>query len=264
MGMEMMGNLNQQAKMAKMQQAWDMKKSGTLPIMGKTGASVFKTLAPEKKKTSDAEVKKRISKIKTKLKSGAKLGAADKAFLRKHAPELNRKVLALEKEREAYEERLKECKTRDEVEEAKLQKKGEMSSTMKDTDPEFAMIRMAQMTAAESEAAPSVKQKPWRYEIEQEEQQEKSEAVERLTEKELENRRQEKSREEGQWAGREEEAFSDERFKDMHIAAIRMMPSSELSDAAADYTKGQAAYQASAGMEGAELPEAETKKEKRG
>ena len=46
MGMEMMGNLNQQAKMAKMQQAWDMKKSGTLPIMGKTGASVFKTLAP--------------------------------------------------------------------------------------------------------------------------------------------------------------------------------------------------------------------------
>ncbi len=28
MGMEMMGNLNQQAKMAKMQQAWDMKKSG--------------------------------------------------------------------------------------------------------------------------------------------------------------------------------------------------------------------------------------------
>ncbi len=245
MGMEMMGNLNQQAKMAKMQQAWDMKKSGTLPIMGKTGTSVFKTLAPEKKKTSDAEVKKRISKIKTKLKSGAKLGAADKAFLRKHA-------------------RLKECKTRDEVEEAKLQKKGEMSSTLKDTDPEFAMIRMAQMTAAESEAAPSVKQKPWRYEIEQEEQQEKSEAVERLTEKELENRRQEKSREEGQWAGREEEAFSDERFKDMHIAAIRMMPSSELSDAAADYTKGQAAYQASAGMEGAELPEAETKKEKRG
>ena len=241
-----------------------MKKSGTLPIMGKTGASVFKTLAPEKKKTSDAEVKKRISKIKTKLKSGAKLGAADKAFLRKHAPELYRKVLALEKEREAYEERLKECKTRDEVEEAKLQKKGEMSSTMKDTDPEFAMIRMAQMTAAESEAAPSVKQKPWRYEIEQEEQQEKSEAVERLTEKELENRRQEKSREEGQWAGREEEAFSDVRFKDMHIAAIRMMPSSELSDAAADYTKGQAAYQASAGMEGAELQEAETKKEKRG
>ena len=62
MGMEMMGNLNQQAKMAKMQQAWDMKKSGTLPIMGKTGTSIFKTLAPEKKKTSDAEVKKRISK----------------------------------------------------------------------------------------------------------------------------------------------------------------------------------------------------------
>ena len=61
MGMEMMGNLNQQAKMAKMQQAWDMKKSGTLPIMGKTGTSIFKTLAPEKKKTSDAEVKKRIS-----------------------------------------------------------------------------------------------------------------------------------------------------------------------------------------------------------
>ena len=58
------------------------------------------------------------------------------------------------------------------MEEAKLQKKGEMSSTLKDTDPEFAMIRMAQMTAAESEAAPSVKQKPWRYEIEQEEQQE--------------------------------------------------------------------------------------------
>lgn len=264
MGMEMMGNLNQQAKMAKMQQAWDMKKSGTLPMTGKAGTSIFKTLAPEKKKTSDAEVKKRIAKIKTKLKSGAKLGAGDKAFLRKHAPELYRKVLALEKEREAYEERLKECKTRDEVEEAKLQKKGEMSSTMKDTDPEFAMIRMAQMTAAESDAAPSVKQKPWQYEVEQEEQREKTEAVERLTEKELENRRQEKSREEGQWAGREEEAFIDERFKDMHVAALRMMPSVEPADVSLDYTKGQAAYQAAADMENVELPEPEAEKQKRG
>lgn len=61
----------------------------------------------------------RVELTSSKLKSGSPLTSDDLDFLRENAPELYNKALQVVAERKAYEERLNQCRTKEEVEAAK-------------------------------------------------------------------------------------------------------------------------------------------------
>lgn len=63
-----------------------------------------------------------LENIKSKLQRGESLSAAEKEALRNSDPELYKKAEEMEQERSAYEKKLKACRTRDEVQNLKIEK----------------------------------------------------------------------------------------------------------------------------------------------
>lgn len=88
----------------------------------------FKGLKAE---PSQETISNRTMAIEAKLKSGQKLSAADMEFLRKHSPELYQKAVKVTKEREEYEDRLKRCRSKDEVRELHAQKSQQLVAEAK-------------------------------------------------------------------------------------------------------------------------------------
>ncbi len=68
-------------------------------------------------KTDVADQKKQaaMSSITAKMKSGQDLSPAELEYLKENAPELYEEYLEIKAEREAYEKKLKECETKEEV-----------------------------------------------------------------------------------------------------------------------------------------------------
>ncbi len=68
-------------------------------------------------KTDVADQKKQaaMSSITAKMKSGQDLSPAELEYLKENAPELYEEYLEIQAEREAYEKKLKECETKEEV-----------------------------------------------------------------------------------------------------------------------------------------------------
>ncbi len=62
------------------------------------------------------QINSRISSIIEKLRRGKKLSPTEMCLLREHNPVMYQKALTVEAEREAYEKRLKACKSKEEVE----------------------------------------------------------------------------------------------------------------------------------------------------
>ena len=95
-------NLNSYLNTMKMQTIWDIAKQN-----------------PEKakieKQQKQKEISKRISDIRTKLKSGKKLSEKEMRLLKEHAPDLYKKAEAVQQERKNFKEALRNCKTKDDV-----------------------------------------------------------------------------------------------------------------------------------------------------
>ena len=117
--------------------------------------SLFKVLSSKKTSDNRAAIRRKLERIRQKLRSGARLTPAEKQFLRQYAPQLYEKAMAIERERAAYEERLKRCRTEEELERVKLEKMAEMAAADKE-DEETLLARMAQMEEAEKEAAKEI------------------------------------------------------------------------------------------------------------
>ena len=78
--------------------------------------SLFKVLSSKKSPDNRAAIRRKLERIRHKLRSGARLTPAEKEFLRRYAPQLYEQAMAIERERAAYEERLKKCRTEEELE----------------------------------------------------------------------------------------------------------------------------------------------------
>lgn len=72
-----------------------------------------------------------MSSIDTKMKSGGELTPEELEYLKKNAPDSYREYQEVKQEKEAYKKQLKSCKTKDDVENLKLNKMGEYMSATK-------------------------------------------------------------------------------------------------------------------------------------
>ena len=117
-------NLNSYLNTMKMQTIWDIAKQN-----------------PEKakieKQQKQKEISKRISDIRTKLKSGKKLSEKEMRLLKEHAPDLYKKAEAVQQERKNFKEALRNCKTKDDVQRLFSQKM-QFSMSMAKQDQEMA------------------------------------------------------------------------------------------------------------------------------
>lgn len=145
--------------------------------MSRTSKLFVETVARNRGGMSKAQIQKKLQKIKNKLKSGARLTGEEKEFLREHAPELYRKVIALERERAAYEEQLKAARTRDDAEKIRMDKMAMAAAVAKKEDAEFLMIRTAQLQAAEAETRKQVLSKPWKHELDRKQREKRERAA---------------------------------------------------------------------------------------
>ena len=127
--------------------------------VGGLDTSMYKELSTKKTSKDRSAIRRKLERIKRKLRAGGRLSPAEKEFLRKYAPGLYREAIAAEQEREAYEARLRQCRTKEEAERVKTEKMMEMMAK-KDEAAEIKMIRMAQTKAAEEAAQSSLRRLP--------------------------------------------------------------------------------------------------------
>lgn len=190
--MEIYSNVYQYLRQNRMEGLLGLKQSGVYLWTDKlnTSSPLSKAVGPGMFGSEEQAVREKLAKIRAKLRSGARLTAAEKNFLQSHDPQLYRKMMALEKEEAAYEERLKQCGTRDEAERAKTEKLGQIAAGLKEEDPEFSMLRLTRMQDVEKKTAFAVSKKPWQRELNQK----KAEERRRIRKKEEEKARQERAR----------------------------------------------------------------------
>ena len=121
MDIMMIGSLNTYTQNMKMQMKWEKKKaSGDYTSDGTMSIDDWlKKQTEGTEKTMDKESRQTMATIELKMNSGKRLTSAEMEFLRKNAPETYKKAKAIETERKAYEQRLKSCKTKEEVQRVK-------------------------------------------------------------------------------------------------------------------------------------------------
>ena len=64
----------------------------------------------------------RLTMISSKMESGSRLSASDMEYLRVHSPDTYEKAVRIQREREAYERDLKNCRSKEDVERLKQSK----------------------------------------------------------------------------------------------------------------------------------------------
>lgn len=128
MNIAMMCSMNTYTQTMKMQMKWQQRKaSGDYLTKGTSGAKTgretqepqdFQTrLLEEMKPDSSANMRQQIS---TKMMAGKRLSSAEMEYLKENDPQTYQKARSIEMEREAYERRLKQCRTREEVQRVKF------------------------------------------------------------------------------------------------------------------------------------------------
>lgn len=175
--------------------------------------SLFREISSDKTSKNRAAIRRKLERIRHKLMAGGRLTAEEKAFLRRYAPALYDLAMAMERERAAYEERLKNCRTKEEADRVMMEKMAEVGSA-REEDAETKIMRMAQIKAAEEATAAAVNKKPSQVEKDRKKQkaeQERIEAKRRRDRKKAARERREKERVEKEQ--RQEEYEEAERLK---------------------------------------------------
>ena len=120
MGIAMIGSVSQYARSMKMTMDWKQKKE----TRNYTKKSDEKVSEMDLYRRQLEEIRENAADdratIYMKLQNGKKLTADELDYLREHDPEAYKKAKELEAEQKRYEEELKRCKTKDEVEEVRM------------------------------------------------------------------------------------------------------------------------------------------------
>lgn len=123
MNVMMISSINTYTKNMSMKMKWQQKRAsgdyGTEKYVSadKWGKEETQEADHPGKTTGSAE---ELNKIRTKLNAGKRLTSDEMAYLEEHDPETYRKAKAIEMERQAYEQELRRCKTKEEVQRVKM------------------------------------------------------------------------------------------------------------------------------------------------
>lgn len=174
---------------------------------------------PEMESSEETAVQEKLGKIRAKLQSGARLTGAEKEYLRKHDPQIYSKVMALEEEEDAYAERLKQSRTRDDAERAKTEKLAELAAGMKKEDAVYMLTRLNRMREVEKKLASVILRKPWQQELDRKRleiyKKNRKKEDEKIKKKKAEQkRREEAARKKKAEKKRSEEAFRKKKMEE--------------------------------------------------
>lgn len=128
MPVTMIGTIGSYTKTMKLQTQWNLKKqSGDLTSHKKSLDEWLKDSQASTSGTSDADAPfankggdSQLRSIQAKVDAGKKLTAKERAYLKEKDPETYAELEAEEQEQRAYEQKLKRCRTKDEVQRLKL------------------------------------------------------------------------------------------------------------------------------------------------
>lgn len=143
------GTIRSAVKLAELDNKWQQKKQ-------KGGKAFEKDLDPQTRQIMQfqEDIKRMrenrdLSSITSKLKSGGGLTPDEIEYLQKNNPEMYREYMEIKNEKEAYERRLKSCRTKEDVEKLKITKMGsfmaEAKSVMNNPNiPEIKKLTLAE------------------------------------------------------------------------------------------------------------------------
>lgn len=118
----MIQSLNTYTKNTEMQMKWQQKKRNndfTADGSTKLNDPVARQ-AEEIRKSQEDGSSKLSSQIRTKLAAGKKLTREEMDYLQKHDPQTYQKAKSIEEEQKSYEEELKRCRTKEDVQRVKM------------------------------------------------------------------------------------------------------------------------------------------------
>lgn len=123
------GSLRTFTKNLEMQVKFDEKKDS-----GKLTAHPTSERDLIQQQVDDEHKNDRLKEIMRKVESGAKLTKEEKAYLKEKAPETYDEIEAREREQKAYEQALKRCKTKEDVQRLKASRLGASLSKLKEVE----------------------------------------------------------------------------------------------------------------------------------
>ena len=122
MNFSMIQSLNTYTKNMEMQMKWQKKKANNdFTADGSTKLNDPIARQAEEIRKSQADGSSKLSsQIRTKLATGKKLTREEMDYLQKNDPQTYQKAKAIEEEQKSYEEELKRCRTKEDVERVKM------------------------------------------------------------------------------------------------------------------------------------------------
>lgn len=115
----MMGSIGAYTKNLKLQTQFQMKQAkGELGSHKSLDEYLSSTLTPDEIK--DSKSKDKLREIHNKLLQGGKLTAEERKYLQQNDPEAYQKLKSSEQEQKAFEQRLKQCRTKEEAQRLKM------------------------------------------------------------------------------------------------------------------------------------------------
>lgn len=140
MSISIMGSVNSYTKTMKLQTQWNLKqKNGDYSSHKKSLEEWLDTTQQALKKNQaganqdDDEGKKRLNNIMQKIYAGKKLTDKERRYLQAKNPQAYEKLRATEREQKAFEQKLRQCKTKEEVQRLKMNQIASSLSTVKST-----------------------------------------------------------------------------------------------------------------------------------
>jgi len=144
------GSINSYTKTLKMQAQWNFKKkSGDVTSHTSSVDEWLKgTAAPQEESGGD----EKLSSIRQKAYTGKKLTDDEKQYLQAKDPLTYQKLQANEQEQKAYEQALKKCRTKEDVQRLKLAHVGATLATVKsiENNPHISQEKKLQMISLEN------------------------------------------------------------------------------------------------------------------
>ncbi len=132
LGLHMVGNLHSYLKTMERQSLWERKKaSGDMTAKKDPIVEMLQKQVDDMHGRNGGPDRVKLSEIHTKRQAGVSLTAEERKYLQEHDPEAYRELVQEEQEQKAYEEAMRRCKTKEDVERLKTMQLGKSMTAIK-------------------------------------------------------------------------------------------------------------------------------------
>ncbi len=145
MDLSTIGSISQFTKTAALKTQWNLKKKSGNVTGHSKGLDDFLSVGSSPSQAEQEAENEKMGKITAKVNAGAKLTEKEMEYLKEKNPQLYEKLRQIEKEQKAYEEALRHCKSKDEVQSLHMARVSEAMQAAKNGDG-TAAYRMNRMT----------------------------------------------------------------------------------------------------------------------